>query len=134
MSAVPSRLTRWSAAIGAALALFAFAYADSWRNAFHFDDVHVVVSNPALRSLANAPGFFRSTTNVFNRLNTVNYFLYPWVIVLHTITDSAKAKLIKFFQVFAGGIIRMAFYAELVPWMNDAVFGNEANEAFKVFR
>ena len=58
MSAVPSRLARWSAAIGAALALFAFAYADSWRNAFHFDDVHVVVSNPALRSLANAPRFF----------------------------------------------------------------------------
>lgn len=39
-------------------ALFVAAYANSWRNAFHFDDVHVIVSNRAISSLANTPRFF----------------------------------------------------------------------------
>src|SRR5690606_23826725 len=41
-----------------AVALFIFAYANSWRNSFHFDDAHVIVSNPAIASPANAPRFF----------------------------------------------------------------------------
>ncbi|MDE3151775.1 MAG: hypothetical protein KGL93_05960 [Gemmatimonadota bacterium] len=46
-----------TAAILVAL-LFVAAYADSWRNAFHFDDSHVIVDNPAIASLRNAPRFF----------------------------------------------------------------------------
>lgn len=46
------------AAIAFAVALFFAAYANSWRNSFHFDDAHVIVSNPAIASLANVPRFF----------------------------------------------------------------------------
>jgi Flp pilus assembly protein TadD len=53
-----SRSTRLVAAIAFAGALFLGAYANSWRNSFHFDDAHVIVSNPAIASLANVPRFF----------------------------------------------------------------------------
>jgi tetratricopeptide (TPR) repeat protein len=39
-------------------ALFVAAYANSWRNEFHFDDSHVIVSNPAIASLGRIPSFF----------------------------------------------------------------------------
>ncbi len=46
-----------AAALGAA-ALF-FAYANSLRNAFSWDDQHVIVNNVYIRSLSNVPRFFR---------------------------------------------------------------------------
>ena len=58
MSASTTARTRWLIAILASLALIVGAYAGSWRNAFHFDDTHVVESNPSIRSLVNAPSFF----------------------------------------------------------------------------
>lgn len=45
-------------AIALAVTLFLCAYANSWRNSFHFDDAHVIVSNPAIASIANVPRFF----------------------------------------------------------------------------
>jgi Flp pilus assembly protein TadD len=45
-------------AVAAVVTLFIAAYANSWRNAFHFDDTHVVVSNPAIRSLATVARLF----------------------------------------------------------------------------
>lgn len=45
-------------AILAVVVLFLGAYADSWRNDFHFDDSHVIVTNPAVASLRNVPRFF----------------------------------------------------------------------------
>jgi Flp pilus assembly protein TadD len=53
-----SRSSPLVAAIALAVALFLCAYASSWRNSFHFDDAHVIVSNPAIASLANVPRFF----------------------------------------------------------------------------
>jgi hypothetical protein len=53
-----SRSTLLVAGIAVAAALFLGAYANSWRNSFHFDDAHVIVSNPAIASLANVPRFF----------------------------------------------------------------------------
>lgn len=44
--------------IFAAIVLFACAYANSWRNSFHFDDSHVVETNPAIRSLSDIPHYF----------------------------------------------------------------------------
>jgi protein O-mannosyl-transferase len=46
-----------AAALGAA-ALF-FAYSNSLHNAFHYDDLHVIVNNVYIRSLHNVPLFFR---------------------------------------------------------------------------
>ncbi len=52
------RPTLLAAAIVVAAGIFVGAYANSWRNGFHFDDAHVITSNPAIGSLANAPSFF----------------------------------------------------------------------------
>ncbi len=41
-----------------AFGLLLAIYANHFDNAFHFDDSHTVVDNPAIRSLANVPGFF----------------------------------------------------------------------------
>ncbi|MFA6959006.1 MAG: tetratricopeptide repeat protein [Thermoanaerobaculia bacterium] len=38
--------------------LIAFAYANSLKNEFHFDDSHVIVNNVFIRSLGNTPLFF----------------------------------------------------------------------------
>jgi Tetratricopeptide repeat. len=46
-----------AAALGAAALLF--AYSNSLHNVFHFDDLHVIVNNVYIRSLHNAPLFFR---------------------------------------------------------------------------
>ena len=52
------RPTLLVAAIAVAAAIFVGAYANSWRNSFHFDNAHVITSNPAIASLANAGKFF----------------------------------------------------------------------------
>ena len=44
----------WLLILGACLAV----YANSLDNAFHYDDTHSIVQNPALRSLGNIPAFF----------------------------------------------------------------------------
>lgn len=38
------------------------AYANHFNNGFHFDDLHTIVDNPHLRSLANIPSFFTDPT------------------------------------------------------------------------
>lgn len=61
---------------GARLALVALfgvgltlAYANHFRNEFHFDDVHTITDNAAIRSLANLPAFF-SDSRTFSTLAT----------------------------------------------------------------
>lgn len=49
------QLLIWFAAL--LVAVFA-AYSNHFENAFHFDDAHTVVDNPAIRDLANLSGFF----------------------------------------------------------------------------
>jgi Flp pilus assembly protein TadD len=46
-----------AAALAAAALLF--SYANSLHNAFHYDDLHVIVNNVYIRSLSNVPLFFR---------------------------------------------------------------------------
>ena len=48
----------FGAACAAALLAVALAYGNHFHNSFHFDDSHTVVENPAIRTLANVPGFF----------------------------------------------------------------------------
>ena len=45
-----------------ALVLLLAAYANSFNNAFHFDDFHTVTDNASIRSLANVPRFFTDAT------------------------------------------------------------------------
>ena len=49
----------FGAACAAVLLAVVLAYANHFHNSFHFDDWHTVTGNPAIRSLANVPGFFR---------------------------------------------------------------------------
>ena len=42
----------------AILALVVVVYASSLENSFHYDDIHSIVENPHIRSLANLPSFF----------------------------------------------------------------------------
>lgn len=58
----------WNAAWAVvALAGIVLAYANSFGNAFHFDDFHTIVDNPYIRSLHNIPRFFRDA-NTFSVL------------------------------------------------------------------
>lgn len=50
--------TRFGLACAAALLLFTAAYSNSLRNAFAFDDLHVIQTNAFIRDLANVPRFF----------------------------------------------------------------------------
>ena len=49
------RVRLWAALLFVALLA---AYGNSFENAFHFDDVHTITDNPAVRSLRNVPRFF----------------------------------------------------------------------------
>ena len=53
------------ARLGGALLLIALlaAYGNHFHNGFHFDDVHTVVNNAAIRQVGNIPQFFRDATN-----------------------------------------------------------------------
>jgi tetratricopeptide (TPR) repeat protein len=55
-----------AACVGAVL-LFAAAYSNSLRNAFHFDDSHVIVQNIFIRDVGNIPRFF-TDANTFSSL------------------------------------------------------------------
>ena len=44
--------------IGLMLCFVCLAYANHFRNGFHFDDSHAIVDNPYIRSLKNIPRFF----------------------------------------------------------------------------
>lgn len=54
--------TRVHLACGLVLLTVVVAYANSFGNAFHFDDFHTVTDNPAVRSLRNVPRFFTDAT------------------------------------------------------------------------
>ena len=84
-----SRAAALSVAIAAALALFLGAYTNSWRNAFHFDDSHVIVTNPAITSLANVPRFF-ADARTFSSL-PANQTYRP-IVSLSLAVDQAVAR------------------------------------------
>src|SRR5262249_54748688 len=56
--------SRWALPVAAIVAILVVvgAYSNSVHNAFHFDDLHVVVSNLYIRSLANLPRFYTDAT------------------------------------------------------------------------
>jgi protein O-mannosyl-transferase len=56
----PRTTKSWMPGIVAALAALAVfvAYSNHFQNAFHFDDFHTIVNNPAIRSLTQLPHFF----------------------------------------------------------------------------
>ena len=60
-----SKNTSWNVAtlrLGAVLLAICLTYSNSFQNAFHFDDFHTVVDNPAIRGLHNIPRFFTDAT------------------------------------------------------------------------
>ena len=65
-------MSRWwpvPAAYAVALLLFLAAYSNSLRNAFHFDDSHLIVENLHIRDIRNIPRFF-TNARTFSSLET----------------------------------------------------------------
>ena len=84
-----TKRSRFTLALSLVAALFVAAYANSWRNAFHFDDSHVIVANPAISSLANAPRLF-TDARTFSSL-PANQTYRPFV-ALSLAVDQALAR------------------------------------------
>jgi len=61
MPALKPSTLRLVLSIATLLAVIA-AYANSFHNGFHFDDMHTIVDNPAIRTLSNIPRFFTDAT------------------------------------------------------------------------
>ncbi|MBU1720730.1 MAG: hypothetical protein KKA07_16815, partial [Bacteroidetes bacterium] len=58
-------------------------YSNHFRNPFHFDDVHTIVSNPAIRSIGNIPQFFVDPTTTSSL--PANQVYRPGVTTLNAI-------------------------------------------------
>jgi tetratricopeptide (TPR) repeat protein len=97
------------AALAAALVLFVAAYAGSWRNAFHFDDTHVVESNPAIRSLATVPRLF-TDARTFSSL-PANQTYRP-LVSLTLAVDHAVAR-----ATTGDGLDPRAYHATQLAWL-----------------
>lgn len=54
----PGRRAGFWLSAAAALAILVAAYSNHFDNGFYFDDAHVIVNNPYIRSLGNVPRFF----------------------------------------------------------------------------
>jgi len=53
---------RPSTALGLILLVVSMAYANSFGNGWHYDDVHAITENPHIRSLEDPVGFFTDRT------------------------------------------------------------------------
>jgi Flp pilus assembly protein TadD len=115
------RSRRFVAACVAATGLFAAAYANSLRNGFHFDDVHVVETNPFIRDLTNIPRFF-TDANAFSSLpqNTV----YRPLVTLSLAIDYAIGRgldplpfhVTQLLLFAAVGVLIFLLYRRLFEW------------------
>lgn len=83
------RDSRLFVAVGVAVVLFIVAYANAWRSSFHFDDSHVVETNPAIRSLSRIPRYFVDA-RTFSSLPTNQ--TYRPIVTLTLATDHAIAR------------------------------------------
>ena len=87
---------------GLLLALLA-AYSNHFQNSFHFDDVHAVVNNPAIRTLANIPQFFSDAKTFSN--DPANQSYRPLVTTSLAIDYS-----------LAGGLTPLWFHISTFLW------------------
>lgn len=78
-------------AIAGSLVLVLLAYANFFHNSFHFDDSHVIVENPSIRSLANVPRFF-TDAHTFSSLPT-NSTYRPLVTLSFALDYAARHSL-----------------------------------------
>src|SRR3954468_5329703 len=76
-------------AVGVGIVLFIVAYSNAWRSSFHFDDSHVVETNPAIRSLSGVPRYFVDA-RTFSSLPTNQ--TYRPIVTLTLATDHAIAR------------------------------------------
>lgn len=91
MSTEVNARSRLILASSAALILVIAAYANFFHNSFHFDDDHVIVQNPSIRSLANWPRFF-TDAHTFSSLPT-NATYRPLVTLSFALDYAARHSL-----------------------------------------
>ncbi len=111
----------FAAALGAAALLF--AYSDSLHNAFHYDDLHVIVNNVYIRSLRNVPLFFR---DAYTFSSIPEHATYRPLVTLTYAIDYA----------IAGGLDPVQFHATqilllLLIWGMLIVFFRKALDVFR---
>lgn len=73
MPAPPPRRLPYLACCVAALGLLFAAYSDHFDNGFHFDDSHVIVSNPYVRSVGHIKRFFTDAHTFSTRPESASY-------------------------------------------------------------
>ncbi len=127
--------------IGAVVLLFVATYANSWRNSFHFDDAHVVETNPAIRSLSSIPRLF-TDARMFSSLpanQTYRPIVTLTLAIDHAIAEAATGNgldprayhltqllLLALVAVLLGGIARRLYVdasrddVELASWTTGA--------------
>jgi protein O-mannosyl-transferase len=111
----------FAAALGAAALLF--AYSNSLHNVFHYDDLHVIVNNVYIRSLHNAPLFFR---DAYTFSSIPEHATYRPLVTLTYAIDYA----------IAGGLDPVQFHVTqilllLVIWGMLIVFFRKALDVFR---
>jgi tetratricopeptide (TPR) repeat protein len=118
MSAEVTSRNRVLAASFAALLLVIAAYANFFRNSFHFDDDHVIVENASIRSLANWPRFF-TDAHTFSSLPS-NATYRPLVTLSFALDYAARHSLdpvpfhvTQFLLLIATAILLAIIYAHL---------------------
>ena len=87
----PSSRTLILAASAAAIVILLAAYGNFFHNAFHFDDDHVIVQNPAIRSLSHWPRFFTDVHTFSSRPSNATY--RPLVTLSFAIDYAARHSL-----------------------------------------
>lgn len=117
--------SRFTFALVLVVALFVAAYANSSRNAFHFDDSHVIVSNRAISSLANVPRFF-TDARTFSSL-PANQTYRP-LVSLSLAVDQAVAR-----TLTGNPLDRRAYHVSQLVWLAlvSALLGLVAAKAFR---
>ena len=97
------RTTKAAAGCTGLLVVFLAAYNNHFANSFHFDDLHTITQNPAIRSLANLPRFF-TDARTFSVLPT------------HATYRPLLSLSIAFYYWLAGGLNPVWFHVSTFAW------------------
>ena len=127
-TATPRR--RIGEAILATALLFVIAYGGSWRNSFHFDDSHVIETNPAVRSLGNIPHFF-ADARTFSSLpdnQTYRPIVTTTLAVDHAIASATTGNGLDPRPYHVTQILLLAFVAALVGLLARQLYTDAASE------
>ena len=96
------------------VALAITVYASTLHNSWHFDDIHSILKNPAIRKLENTPSFFTNTKYFTgNKKHTGNMYR-PVLLISYALTyylGGYSLPLWHVFQIFLHGLCLLAVFS-----------------------